>query len=88
MFSHPQPHEVEPSSEISGFQVLLNSHGYLSVSAHVNGGRFAQFALRVRELWVCPAGQMLICGCGGGRGWRVEEAGDFTIWLREALRPP
>ena len=50
IFSHLQPHEVEPCSEISSFQVLLYSYGYPSVSAHVNGGRFAQFTLRVTRV--------------------------------------
>jgi len=74
-FSHPQPHEVEPGSEISSFQVLLYSYGYPSFSTHVNEGRFAQFTLRVTRVLGVSRGPdvalslwgWLRLACRGGR---------------------
>jgi hypothetical protein len=85
-FSRPQPHEVEPGPEISGFQVLLFSHGYPSVSAHVNESRFAHFTLRVTRVLGVSRGPdvalwlwgWLRLACRGGRRLHDLASGGAT----------
>lgn len=85
-FSRPQLDEVELGSEISGVQVLLFSHGYLSVSAHVNGGRFAQLTLRVARVLGVSRGPdaalwlwgWLMLACRGGRRLHDLASGGAT----------
>ena len=85
-FLRPQLQEVELGSEISGVHILLYPHGNSSISAHVNGGLFAQFTLRVTRVLGVSRGSgvalwlwgRLRLACRGGRRLHDLASGGAT----------